>query len=59
MEIHEALDQLEQLGHRVDRTPIRRLDRTFYHIDGLPRTAEQIISHLLNGTPLHEQIAEV
>lgn len=58
MEIHEALDQLEQQGHRVDRTPIRRHDTTFYHIDGLPRSEEQIISHVIHGTPLHEQILE-
>ena len=55
MHIHEALDQLEQLGHVVERTPILVGDHTFYHIDGLPRNEDQILSHLINGTPLHQQ----
>jgi len=55
MDIHEAFDQLEQLGHVVDRTPILVGDKAFYHIDGLPRSGDQILSHLINGTPLHQQ----
>jgi hypothetical protein len=55
MDINEALDQLEQLGHTVDRTPIVIGDKAFYHIDALPRSDEQILSHLINGTPLHQQ----
>jgi hypothetical protein len=54
MDIQDALDQLEQLGHTVDRTPIPSRHTVFHKVDGLPRSQEQIISHLVNGTPLHE-----
>jgi hypothetical protein len=53
MDIQDALDQLEQLGHTVDRTPTSG-HTVFYKVDGLLRSQEQIISHFVNGTPLHE-----
>ena len=55
MDIVEALDQLQELGHSVDRTPIRAQAVTFYNIDGLARSEEQILSHLLDGKLLHQQ----
>ena len=55
----KLLTNWSSLDIRVDRKPIRCHNQSFYHIDGLPRTEEQIISHLLHGTPLYEQISQV
>lgn len=47
------LDWLEQQGHRVDRNPKILSDgRTYYHIDGIPRSEEQIVRHITEGKRL-------
>ena len=46
------LDWLEKKGHQVNREPTVLLDgRKYYHIDGLPRTEEQIVLYITKGTP--------
>ncbi len=43
MSLENDLDWLERLGHAVTRIPTTLRDgRAFYHVDGLPRTSEQI-----------------
>jgi len=50
MEIREALEQLEQQGHSVDYKPVVTGGKRFYHVDGIPRTEEQILAWVVDGT---------
>jgi hypothetical protein len=52
MEFKVTDDDLDHLAktHRVDRNPIVLADgRTYYHIDGLPRSEEQIVRLITEG----------
>jgi hypothetical protein len=50
MSINMDLDWLEYNGHTVDRIPVKLADgREYYHVDGLPRTVEQIAQWVLAG----------
>jgi hypothetical protein len=45
MEVREAL---EQQGHSVEYKPVFSGGRLFYHVDGIPRTEEQILSWVVD-----------
>lgn len=49
MEVREALEQLEQLGHAVEYGPVFGGNRLFYHVDGIPRTADEILKWVVDG----------
>jgi hypothetical protein len=53
MTIQEAFEALELRGHRIDRdNPIApRHGKTFYKIDGVPRSEEQILAYVIHATP--------
>jgi hypothetical protein len=54
MNIQEALDALELRGHRVDRENplVTRQGKTFYRVDEVMRSEEQIFAYIIDGTPL-------
>jgi hypothetical protein len=55
MPLQSDLDWLENTGHTVNRTPTNLPDgRVYFHIDGLPRTPEQIEQWVLSG---HDPVA--
>jgi hypothetical protein len=45
MEVREALEQ----GPYVKYKPVFGGGRLFYHVDGIPRTEEQILSWVVDG----------
>ena len=49
MEVHEALEQLEQQGHCVQFRPILDGDRLLYHVDGKPLTEDQVLKWINDG----------
>ena len=49
MEILEALEQLEQNGHRVEYKPVVTGGKRFYQVDGIPRIEEQILVWVVDG----------
>jgi hypothetical protein len=50
MELREALEQLEQHGHTVEYKPaVTREGKRFYHVDGIPRTEDQILEWVVKG----------
>ncbi len=49
MEIHEALEQLEQDGHTVEYKPVVTQGTRFYHVDSIPRTEDQILEWVVDG----------
>ena len=49
MEVREALEQLEQQGHTVEFKPVVAGGRLFYHVDGVPRTEDQILKWVVDG----------
>ena len=49
MEVREALEQLEQQGHAVEYKPIVSAGNRFYHVDGMPRTEDQILKWVVDG----------
>ena len=50
MEVREALEQLEQLGHRVEYQPTTKDGMRFYKVDGIPRSEDQILKWVVDGT---------
>jgi hypothetical protein len=55
----EDLSWLEQEGYWVDPTPDVLPDgRRFYQIDGVSCSEEQIIRHLTEAKPLHENLTD-
>jgi len=53
MEILEALEHLDKvMGRGVEYEPVRLPDgRKFYHVDGVPRSEEQILRWVIDGLP--------
>jgi hypothetical protein len=49
VEIREALEQLEQQGHTVEYRPVMGGSRLYYHVDGIPRTEDQILKWVMDG----------
>jgi hypothetical protein len=49
VEVREALEQLEQQGHTGDFKPVVTRDKLFYHVDGMPRTEDQIFKWVVDG----------
>jgi hypothetical protein len=50
LEIREALEELEEQGHAVVYKPIVSGDgRPVYHVDGIPRTEDQILRWVVDG----------
>ena len=50
MEVREALEQLEQNGHTVEYKPVVTDNgERFYHVDGMPRTEDQILAWVVDG----------
>jgi len=50
MEIWEALEQLEEDGHAVVYRPVTSGDGSpVYHVDGIPRTEDEILKWVVKG----------
>jgi hypothetical protein len=49
MEVREALEQLEQQGHTVEFKPVVIGHERIYHVDGIPRTEDQILKWVVDG----------
>ena len=48
-DVREALEQLEQQGHTIEYKAIVTAGERFYHVDGLPRTEDQILKWVVDG----------
>jgi len=49
MDLREALEQLEQQGHTIEYKAVVTAGERFYHVDGMPRTEDQILKWVVDG----------